>query len=73
MGKKYAEAKEKVEQIKNIENLSRVSDELHFIREISYSISEFLDIVRDMNNPNENDLVASITDRLLEVRKNSFL
>lgn len=62
--KKYSETKEKIEQIKNMENTSRVSEELHFIREISYSISEFLDIVSDMNNPNENELFEYIAERL---------
>lgn len=63
--KKYEEAKEKIGQIKETENQSKVSKELHLIKEISYSISEFLDLVRDMNNPDKNDWMDSIVDKLL--------
>lgn len=68
--KKYEEAKEKIGQIKVTENQSKVSKELHLIKEISYSISEFLDLVRDMNNPDKNDWMDSIVDKLLMQKGN---
>lgn len=61
---KYEEVKNKIKRIKNMENASRVSSDLHFIREIAHSVSEFLDIIQDMNNPDENVLLYSIVNKL---------
>lgn len=63
--KRYAEIKAEIEKIQNPESLSRVAGDLNSIREISYSISEFLDIIQDMNNPSKENLLSSIVDRLV--------
>lgn len=61
---KYEEAKNLASKIKNIENTSEVSKELRFIRNISSSISEFLSIISDMNNPDADNISTAIYEQL---------
>lgn len=49
-----------------MENKERLSRELHQIREISYTIGEFLDIISDMNNPQAESINQAIYERLCE-------
>lgn len=62
--KEYDEIKEKSKKIRDIENTSDISKELLFIRNISSSISEFLSIISDMNNPNIDNINEAILLRL---------
>ncbi len=62
--KEYDEIKEKSKKIKNIENTSDISKELLFIRNISSSISEFLSIISDMNNPDIDNINEAILLKL---------
>jgi len=64
--KKYDEVRENVTRVKNPENIGRLSIELHQIREISYSVGEFLDIIRDMNNPKTQGIAQAIYERLCD-------
>lgn len=61
---KYEEVKKLVSKINNIENTTEVSKELCFIRNISFSISEFLSIVSDMNNPDADNISTAIYEQL---------
>lgn len=63
--KKYSEIKSEIEKIQNIENISNFTKDLYSVRDISYSISEFLDIVRDMNNPNKEKLFEAIMNKIM--------
>jgi len=63
---KYDEAKQDISRVKNIENTENLSRELHQIRKISYTIGEFLDIIKDMNNPQAEGVNQAIYDRLCE-------
>jgi len=63
---KYDEARKDVARVKNPENIGRLSGELHQIREISYSVGEFLDIIRDMNNPKTQGITQAIYERLCD-------
>lgn len=63
---KYDEAKKEVARVKNPENTGKLSIELHQIREVSYSIGEFLDIIKDMNNPKVEGINQAIYERLCE-------
>jgi len=63
--RRYAQLNEEFKKIQNIENLSGIIGDLKSMKEISHSISEFLDIIRDMNNPTRENLLSSIVDRVL--------
>lgn len=63
---KYDEAKKEVARVKNIENAGHLSLELHQIREVSYTVGEFLDIIKDMNNPQTEGINQAIYKRLCE-------
>lgn len=63
---KYDEAKQEISRVKNLENTEQLSKELHQIREISYTIGEFLDIIKDMNNPQAEGINQAIYERLCE-------
>lgn len=63
---KYDEAKQEISRVKNMENKEQLSRELHQIREISYTIGEFLDIISDMNNPQAESFNQAIYERLCE-------
>lgn len=63
---KYDEARKDISRIKNLENTGLLSEELHRIREISYTIGEFLDIIKDMNNPQAEGINQAIYERLCE-------
>ena len=63
---KYDEARKDISRIKNLENTGLLSGELHRIREISYTIGEFLDIIKDMNNPQAEGINQAIYERLCE-------
>ncbi len=40
--------------------------ELHQIREVSYTVGEFLDIIKDMNNPKIEGINQAIYKRLCD-------
>lgn len=61
---KYDILKQEIAKIKNIENIETLSSKLRQIREISYTISEFLDIINDMNNPAADGISQAIYERL---------
>lgn len=61
---KYDEIKQEISRVKNLENTEHLSRELQQIREISYTIGEFLDIVKDMNNPEAEGISQAIYERL---------
>lgn len=63
---KYDEAKQEISRVKNLENTEQLSNELHQLREISYTIGEFLDIIKDMNNPQAKGINQAIYERLCE-------
>lgn len=63
---KYDEIKKEVARVKNPENIGKLSVELHQFREISYTIGEFLDIIKDMNNPKAEGINQAIYERLCD-------
>ena len=63
---KYDEIKKEVARVKNPENIGKLSAELHQFREISYTIGEFLDIIKDMNNPQVEGINQAIYERLCD-------
>lgn len=63
---KYDQIKKQIARVKNIENAGNLSREVHQIREISYTIGEFLDIIKDMNNPQTEGINQAIYERLCE-------
>lgn len=52
-------------RVKN-QNVGKFSVELHQFREISYIIGEFLDIIKDMNNPEVEGINQAIYERLCD-------
>lgn len=63
---KYDEAKMQIAKVKNLENTGNLSKEVHQIREISYTIGEFLDIIKDMKNPQADGINQAIYEKLYE-------
>lgn len=63
---KYNQSKKQIARVKNLENTGNLSKEIHQIREISYTIGEFLDIIKDMNNPQAEGINLAIYKRLYE-------
>jgi len=52
-------------QISNIENTTKAAKDLSLVKNIQGNISEFLDIISDMNNPSEDEFFEAIMQNII--------
>ena len=62
---KYNELNKAAKKIKNIENSSPILSDLKFVKDISYTIGDFLQVISDKNNPNERNFFSGLLNSLL--------
>lgn len=63
---KYTQLSKSARKIENIENTKPISSELKLVKEISYTIGEFLQVISDMNIPSEKDFYSGLLNSLLK-------
>lgn len=63
--KKYNELNKEAKKIKNIENSNSILSDLKLVKEISYTIGDFLQVISDKNNPNKRNFFTGLLNSLL--------
>lgn len=62
---KYNKLNKAAKKIENVENIGSISSDLKFIKEISYTIGDFLQVISDKNNPNKRNFFSALLNFLL--------
>lgn len=64
---RYSKLNKSAREIKNIENSNPILSDLKLVKEISYTIGEFLQVISDMNNPSKRDFYSGLLYSLLKI------